>query len=69
MFSHPTGRCFRIRGAFWAVPLLRVVVSWALYWGLLMLGNYQVLSLLRLSFCVQCLCVEGIDFSVFMFMC
>ena len=33
----------KIRGPFLGVPIIRIIVFWGLYWGPLILGNYQIL--------------------------
>ena len=33
-----------IRGTFWVVPIMRIVVYWAVYWGPVILGNYHLWS-------------------------
>ena len=32
----------KIRGTFFGVPIIRIIVFWGLYWGLLILGNYHI---------------------------
>ena len=32
----------KIRGTILGVPLIRIIVSWGLYWGPLILGNYHI---------------------------
>ena len=32
----------KIRGTILGVPVIRTMVNWGLYWGSLILGNYQV---------------------------
>ena len=34
--------CPKIRGTFLGVPIIRIIVFWGLYWGPLILGNYQL---------------------------
>ena len=35
-------RFSKIRGTFLGVPIMRIIVFWGLYWGPLILGNYQI---------------------------
>ena len=35
----------KIRGTILGVPIIRTIVFWGLYWGSLILGNYQVVKL------------------------
>ena len=32
----------KIRGTLLGVPIIRIIVFWGLYWGPLILGNYQI---------------------------
>ena len=32
----------KIRGTVLGVPILRIIVYWGVYWGPLILGNYQM---------------------------
>ena len=32
----------KIRGTILGVPIIRIIVYWCLYWGPLILGNYQI---------------------------
>ena len=32
----------KIRGTFWGVSILRILVLWGLDWGPLILGNYHI---------------------------
>ena len=32
----------KIRGTILGVPIIRIIVFWGLYWGLLILGNYHI---------------------------
>ena len=32
----------KIRGTIMGVPIIRIIVYWGLYWGTLILGNYQI---------------------------
>ena len=32
----------KIRATFLGVPIIRIIVYWGLYWGLLILGNYHL---------------------------
>ena len=31
----------KIRGTFWGVPIIRIILYWGLFWGPLILGNYH----------------------------
>ena len=35
----------KIRGTILGVPIIKTIVFWVLYWGPLILGNYQILHL------------------------
>ena len=35
----------KIRGTIWGVPTIRTIIFWGLYWGPLILGNYQIKQL------------------------
>ena len=39
----------KIRGTILGVPIIRTVVYWGLYWGPLILGNYQVVCQMRVT--------------------
>ena len=39
----------KIRGTFFGIPAIRIVVFWGLYWGPLILGNYQIDLYVRLE--------------------
>ena len=32
----------KIRGTILGVPIIRIIVFWGVYWGPLILGNYQI---------------------------
>ena len=32
----------KIRGTFFGVPIIRIIVFWGLYWGSPILGNYHL---------------------------
>ena len=32
----------KIKGTFLGVPLIRTIIYWGIYWGTLILGNYQI---------------------------
>ena len=34
-------------GTFFGVPIIRIIVSWGLYWGPLVLGNYHFIYFFR----------------------
>ena len=35
----------KVRGTFFGVPIMRITIFWGLYWGPLILGNYQLKNL------------------------
>ena len=50
----------KIRGTFLGAPIMRIIIFWGLYWGPLILGNYQVpqhdFTKLPPSHCPRSLC-------------
>ena len=43
--DHPKWRFPKIMGYLLGVPVIRTIVYWGLYWGSLILGNYQMDSM------------------------
>ena len=49
---------------FWGVPIIRTLVFWGLYWGPLLLGNYQIrLTIFRGPYNSDCGLLGGLDWG------